>query len=168
MEENAVSKFRVHQILQCAFLSGGHIRNLTCDSVHQRYFLSINQIKFSSQLRAIALISTFPIVQSPSLLTLIIREPLQDTPPLHAHSTTTTALSPQTSQPVIAASSFDWHLLCGPCHRLPSIAMTTPHTTLDDTGKADSSEHIQQMQDTQDYVAAQPGQSDEVAEVRSL
>jgi hypothetical protein len=46
--------------------------NLSCDSVHRRYFLSINQIKPVSELRAIALISAFPIVQSPSLLTPII------------------------------------------------------------------------------------------------
>lgn len=71
MEEKAISKFRLHQILQCAFLSGGHIQNLTCDSVHRRYFLSINQIKLLSELRASALISAFPVGQS-SLLTPII------------------------------------------------------------------------------------------------
>ncbi|THY81350.1 hypothetical protein D6C92_10393 [Aureobasidium pullulans] len=167
--EISVDQLSTQQILDLRRIVEHDIReaNLLTDlrDVHQRYFLSINQIKFSSQPRAIALISTFPIVQSPSLLTLIIREPLQDTPPLHAHSTTTTALSPQTSQPVIAASSFDWRLLCSPCHRLPSIAMTTPHTTLDDTGQADSSEDTQEMKDTQEYAAAQPGRTDGEAKV---
>ncbi|THW55673.1 hypothetical protein D6D20_09309 [Aureobasidium pullulans] len=129
------------------------------NAVHQRYFLLINQNKLLLQLRAIALIPASPIGQSLSLLTLIIREALQDTPPLHAHSTTTTALSPQTSQPVIAASSHYWRLLCIPCHRLPSIAMTTPQITLNDTGQLDSSG------DTQEHAAAQPGQSEEEAEI---
>ncbi|TIA50023.1 hypothetical protein D6C77_09374 [Aureobasidium pullulans] len=38
--------------------------------------------------------------------------------------------------------------------------MTTPQITLNDTGQLDSSEHIQQMQDTQEYAAAQPGRTD--------
>ncbi|THZ81749.1 hypothetical protein D6C84_06358 [Aureobasidium pullulans] len=38
--------------------------------------------------------------------------------------------------------------------------MTTPHTTLDDTGQADSSEDTQEMKDTQEYAAAQPGRTD--------
>lgn len=72
MRKKAISKFRLHQILQCAFLSGGHIQNLTCDSVHQRYFLLINQNKLLLQLRVIALIPASPIGQSLSLLTPII------------------------------------------------------------------------------------------------
>ncbi|KAL2032211.1 hypothetical protein VTO58DRAFT_105383 [Aureobasidium pullulans] len=43
--------------------------------------------------------------------------------------------------------------------------MTTPHTTLDDTGHADSSEDTQEMKDTQEYAAAQPGQSEGEAEI---
>ncbi|TIA60258.1 hypothetical protein D6C76_10344 [Aureobasidium pullulans] len=43
--------------------------------------------------------------------------------------------------------------------------MTTPHTTLDDTGQADSSEDTQEMKDTQEYAAAQPGRTDGEAEI---
>ncbi|TIA09953.1 hypothetical protein D6C81_08500 [Aureobasidium pullulans] len=43
--------------------------------------------------------------------------------------------------------------------------MTTPHTTLDDTGQADSSEDTQEMKDTQEYAAAQPGRTDGEAKV---
>ncbi|THW89127.1 hypothetical protein D6D17_08788 [Aureobasidium pullulans] len=43
--------------------------------------------------------------------------------------------------------------------------MTTPHTTLDDTGQADSSKDTQEMQDTQEHAAAQPGQSEGEAKI---
>ncbi|KEQ81662.1 hypothetical protein M438DRAFT_407715 [Aureobasidium pullulans EXF-150] len=43
--------------------------------------------------------------------------------------------------------------------------MTTPQITLNDTGQVDWSEDAQEMQDTQEYTAAQPGQSDDVAEI---
>lgn len=79
---------------------------------------------------------------------------------------THTALPPQlcrlTPRLVIAASSHYCRLLCIPCHRLPSIAMTTPQITLNDTGQLDSSG------DTQEHAAAQPGQSEGEAEVRIL
>ncbi|THW25022.1 hypothetical protein D6D23_04710 [Aureobasidium pullulans] len=81
------------------------------------------------------------------------------------NGTTTTALSPQTSQPVIAVSSLDCRLLCSPCHRLPSTAMTTPQITLNDTGQLDSSEDTQEMQNTQEHAGAQPGQSEGEAEI---
>lgn len=71
MQERAALKFRL-QMLQCAFLFGGHIQDLTCDSVHQRYFLLINQNKLLLQLRAIVLIPASPIGQSLSLLTPIV------------------------------------------------------------------------------------------------
>lgn len=46
--------------------------------------------------------------------------------------------------------------------------MTTPHTTLDDTGQLDSLEDTQEMQNTQEHAGAQPGQSEGEAEVRIL
>ncbi|THY12168.1 hypothetical protein D6D01_08679 [Aureobasidium pullulans] len=46
--------------------------------------------------------------------------------------------------------------------------MTTPHTTLDDTGHADSSDETQNMVDTQASTVAQLDQSDGEAEVRPL
>ncbi|THZ23591.1 hypothetical protein D6C91_03614 [Aureobasidium pullulans] len=43
--------------------------------------------------------------------------------------------------------------------------MTTPHTTLDDTEHADASEDTQEMKDTQEYAAAQPGRTDGEGEI---
>ena len=149
--------------------------NLSCDSVHRRYFLSIKYQSNQTLIRTPRHCPDF-CVSHGSIFTSDSHHQFSSprtvshckTPHLHTHSTTTTALSPQTSQPVIAVSSLDCRLLCSPCHRLPSIAMTTPHTTLDDTGQADSSEDTQEMQDTQEHAGAQPGQSEGEAEVRIL
>lgn len=46
--------------------------------------------------------------------------------------------------------------------------MTTPQITLNDTGQLDSSGDTQEIKDTQEHAAAQPGQFEGEAEVRIL